>query len=318
MKRCLPAILITVCLASLTWAGCSSPSPYDEGLIWYNGEWVTVEEYEQIKSGEQSSSIDEPIPIINIPPASETGTTDTNTQSNFIYEGGAICVGGDNKPIELIDNPNAKDVTYEELIDFIIDDRTDEKVYSSWYVCADFAEDVHNNAEAVGIKAAWVGVDFENDPIGHAVNAFDTTDKGIVFIDCTGQSLGDRVSQYPFEPCEEWEGVAYVDIGKPYGIIPVHYAQSPSYDFYEQYNEKYYEYEQLLDDYNEEILRYNQEIRGKIYYEGSPELAEIEAWEAELDERSRQLDEFGEDIADCWAEPDSIVSAISIFWHGNG
>ncbi len=273
MKACLPVILITICLASVTWAGCSSQSPYEEGLIRYDGEWVTLEEYERLKSGEQSST--EPPPIINIPSVSET--SDNDAQSNFIYENGAICVGGDNEPIELIDNPEAKNVTYEELIDFILSDPTDEKMYTSWYVCSDFAEEVHNNAESFGIRAAWVGIDFEEDPIGHAINAFETTDKGIVFIDCTGRSLGDVIYQYPFELCEDWESVAYIEIGKPYGIIPLRYAQSPSYDFYEQYTEKCYEFDQLLSDYNEEVLRYNQEITGKIYYEGSAELAEIEA-----------------------------------------
>jgi len=57
MKRLLPAILIVICLASLTWVGCSSPSPYEQGLIRYNDEWITVEEYEQIKGGEQSNNI---------------------------------------------------------------------------------------------------------------------------------------------------------------------------------------------------------------------------------------------------------------------
>jgi hypothetical protein len=263
-------------------------------MIRYNGEWVTVEEYQQIKSGEQ--------PSINIPPANEVETPGILTQAKYIYEDGVLCVGGDNKPIVLIDNPDAKDVSYEELISFIVSDSTDEFIYEPRYVCADFAEKLHNNAEAFGIRAAWVGIDFEDEPIGHAINAFRATDKGIVYIDCTGKSLMDRFLQ-----CEDWESVAYVEIGKPYGIIPIAYAGTPYYDFYEQYTEKCYEYEQLLDEYNAEILR---------YYDIPPE--DIEAWEAELEEIEQELDELGKDLADCWAEPGSIVSNIILHWEPNG
>ena len=94
--------------------------------------------------------------------------------------------GADGHHIKLIDNPNATDPTYQELINFIAADSTDQKRYEKGvYVCSDYAEDIHNNAEAAGIKAAWVSVDFEDECVGHACNAFNTTDKGLVFIDCT-------------------------------------------------------------------------------------------------------------------------------------
>ena len=52
-------------------------------------------------------------------------------------------------------------------------------------VCSDFAEIVHNNAEKAGIKTAWEGCDFTR-ASGHAFNMFSTTDKGTIYIDCTG------------------------------------------------------------------------------------------------------------------------------------
>ncbi len=77
-----------------------------------------------------------------------------------IYEDGAIHVGGDNEPIVLINNPNATNPSYAELVAFINEDTTNHKFYRERgpepYVCSDYAEDVHNNAEGVGIKAAWV------------------------------------------------------------------------------------------------------------------------------------------------------------------
>ena len=104
-----------------------------------------------------------------------------------IYENGALQVGGDGEPIELINNPDATNPTYSELLAFIQEDSTDTNDYLEnpyiGYVCADFAEDVHNNAEAAGIRAAWVSIDFEGSDVGHAVNAFETTDLSLVYID---------------------------------------------------------------------------------------------------------------------------------------
>ena len=53
------------------------------------------------------------------------------------------------------------------------------------YDCSQFSKDVHNNAEAEGIRAAEVLVWFKNEDIGHALNAFLTTDYGLVYVSCT-------------------------------------------------------------------------------------------------------------------------------------
>ncbi|MCK9356298.1 MAG: DUF5667 domain-containing protein [Dehalococcoidia bacterium] len=65
-------------------------------------------------------------------------------------------------------------------------------------ICADFAERLHNNAELAGIRTGYVSIDLEGYPdtqgygipsdAGHALNVFETTDRGRVFIDCTGIS----------------------------------------------------------------------------------------------------------------------------------
>ena len=52
-------------------------------------------------------------------------------------------------------------------------------------VCADFAERLHNNAEKAGIRCGYVIIDSLN----HALNVFETTDKGFVYIDDTGPHL---------------------------------------------------------------------------------------------------------------------------------
>lgn len=92
------------------------------------------------------------------------------------------------RDVRLINNEEATNPTWAELKDFLHSDRTDGNPYiEGQYMCGSFAEDVHNNAEEVGIRAALVGISFEDPTIpSHALNAFKTTDGGLFFIDCTG------------------------------------------------------------------------------------------------------------------------------------
>lgn len=102
----------------------------------------------------------------------------------------------------------ATDPTYEDLIEFIKSDRTDEIEYDYYnFVCADFAQAVHNNAEKAGIKTAWVSIEFEDRDYGHACNAFNTTDRGMIFIDCTGPD--------PYQP-GNWDSIVKIEVGEVY------------------------------------------------------------------------------------------------------
>lgn len=65
-------------------------------------------------------------------------------------------------------------------------------------ICSDFAEMLHNNAEKAGLRCAYVSIDLSGytDPYsygissntGHALVAFNTTDRGLIYIDDTGLS----------------------------------------------------------------------------------------------------------------------------------
>jgi len=102
-----------------------------------------------------------------------------------------VVVGADNEYIELTNNPEAQDVAWSQLRQFLRNDDTDEVIYDDdSFVCADFAEMLHNNAEEAGIRAAYVVIDFVEEGPGHACNAFYTTDLGLVYIDCTGTEEG--------------------------------------------------------------------------------------------------------------------------------
>jgi predicted nucleic acid-binding Zn-ribbon protein len=75
-----------------------------------------------------------------------------------------------------------RDPTWSEVVTFLAADRRDGNTYvPDKYVCWDFAGDVNRNAEAQGIRAGWVYIDFADG--AHAIVAFDTIDRGIVYIE---------------------------------------------------------------------------------------------------------------------------------------
>lgn len=108
-----------------------------------------------------------------------------------------LYMGFGSGPLEFIINDSAVDPTWNELQSFLILDHTDSIVYvENEFVCSNYAERLKNNAENAGIKAAYVYVEFDGCQFAHAINAFNTTDRGLVFIDCTGTdngNSGDRI-----------------------------------------------------------------------------------------------------------------------------
>jgi hypothetical protein len=87
---------------------------------------------------------------------------------------------------------------YWEVRNFINSDKTDTKPYDEdSFNCANFAQEVNNNAENMGIRCAYVTLNLSGPD--HALVAFNTTDRGLVY----------------FEPQEDYE-VKSLEIGKDY------------------------------------------------------------------------------------------------------
>jgi hypothetical protein len=122
--------------------------------------------------------------------------------------------GASGHQIQLLNNLSAVNPTYQQMVDFMKADQTDKIPYNkSSFVCGDFAERLHNNAEKAGYKCAFVSIYFLAGGYGHACNVFNTTDKGLVYVDCTGStdpssaSTWDSIVTQPFS------------IGDPYRTI---------------------------------------------------------------------------------------------------
>ena len=75
-----------------------------------------------------------------------------------------------------------KNPTFEELRNFILKDTTSRKQFVlNQYECRHFATEVDNNAEAAGLRCGFALICYERGQ--HAVVAFDTTDRGLIFIE---------------------------------------------------------------------------------------------------------------------------------------
>jgi len=133
-----------------------------------------------------------------------------SNEKKVIIRGG-ILIGADGHHITLKNNPNAVNTSFTELKSFLQKDTTDQIPYDyGKFVCADFAERLHNNAELAGIKAGFVSINlgpcsYYPTGGGHALNMFQTTDKGLVYIDCTG-----------FQPGINADKIVDLTVGKDY------------------------------------------------------------------------------------------------------
>ncbi len=75
----------------------------------------------------------------------------------------------------------ANNPTFAEMIAFLNSNKVNWQGYSANYDCADFACDLQREAYENGIRCAFVGIDYSVN--GHAIVAFDTTDKGLIYIE---------------------------------------------------------------------------------------------------------------------------------------
>jgi hypothetical protein len=219
--------------------------------------------------------------------------------------------------VNLVNNDDARDVSFAELKSFILSDDTDEGLYiEGVQMCGEFAETLHNNAERHGINAAFVAIHFENEEVGHALNAFNTTDLGLVYVDCTGRGIEETVIDdwSTGEPYEcEYDSIAYIERGNEYGVVGIDKAESLHYDYYAEYSRDCTRLSELMDEYNTEVEAYNEALGGRKKLT-EPEYSQFMAWADELEEMKAELEEMFDRIGYCWAEPLGIVTTVDIYW----
>jgi hypothetical protein len=245
------------------------------------------------------------------------------------------------QPIVLVENNKATDPSYKELVNFLNSDITDQYPYISsvidldssiirsdprrivdkdlWLqiingqasqsiprICADFAETLHNNAEINGIRAGYVSITLSSSTLGHAINVFNTTDKGLVFIDDTGKELQTQnitPGFISFGITDSCDKAGYLEIGRPYGVISLEVADLYGFDYsaYDKWLADKVEFDDLSDQY-ENIQAGRTSIPRSEYYR--------------LQDLMSRMDNLSEQLGGFWGGLDGVVTNYIITWNG--
>ncbi len=225
-------------------------------------------------------------------------------------------LSGVGEPLKLHENALARDPSWQELRTFVLNDNTDEHQYvPDSFVCADFAAMLHDRAEAAGIRAAYVSVDLADGP-GHALDAFNTTDRGLVFIDCNGPGLNIATSEAidSRDVRSDYDKVAYVSTGHEYGLISLDRASQFSYAFYEQREQQWQDYKQQAELYKAKSDAYAQALGGRTVVSDPAEHARIEAMYRELQALRKDLEAREAVLGSYRWEPMGIVTSFYVHW----
>lgn len=163
-------------------------------------------------------------PAIEIPPIQEVMPPTLSPVTPAPPAAGVVPPSAVAPPATMLPaQPTLRNPSWEELKTFLWNDKTDQLTYIyPTFVCGDFAKMLQGNAKEAGWRCAFVEVGLSGYPdwyhygipsnTGHGLNAFETTDRGLVYIDCAG--LPSNVPN-PGN-CDKIVGVA---VGKEY--IPI-------------------------------------------------------------------------------------------------
>lgn len=198
--------------------------------------------------------------------------------------------------------------TWSELEEFLKRDDTDTMSYiEDGFDCTGFALTLRDHAWRCNIRCAYVEVGFSGGK-GHALNVFETADKGLIYIDTT-----------------EADKIAYVEINHPYGTIPLEgvkleyidcsgnsaefwakltYSTHPNpfgYDYYLEYQRRWEFYEESIETYNQAVLAYNSGSTRWSY-------SQLTTWH-------ENLEALEQDLGSIFYEPMQVINSIEVYWN---
>jgi hypothetical protein len=224
--------------------------------------------------------------------------------------------------VSLVNYKNATDPTFSHLMEFLKADKTIETRYNyPNFTCADFARTLHDNAEAGGIRCGFVAIEFydaaidysvydngngkfsppvRSSDIGHGIDVFNTTDRGLVFVDASSQV------DYAGESPEV--RITYLVEGKELNGIDIEWATNTSYSFYESYRKDYlsliYDQRKYYNDRN--ALDAQLLASGSATYEMKLKNDELNSLAIDLNLRESRSGPF--------YYPQGIVKDYTIYW----
>ncbi|MHB8085266.1 MAG: hypothetical protein ACYDHZ_05540 [Dehalococcoidia bacterium] len=237
-----------------------------------------------------------------------------------------IVDAGDVGNVHLVTNPVAKNPTWQQLKDFIKQDKTDDDTYNTVVnPCGAFAETVYNNAEASGIRAAFVAITLGDSNMGHACNAFETTDMGMAYVDCTGMTIQESLSGSDqhlspdgkqariFGQATSHDKIAYVAVGQELGFISMEVADSPEYSYYEQYKARFNIFKNDLEACNAAIVQYNSYADQYNRSRSSSLMTSVNAQKYLVNKLTAQVNSDAAGLGAFWPEM-GVVQGVKIYW----
>ncbi len=95
---------------------------------------------------------------------------------------------------------NATDVSYDNLTAFLAANDIEQLVYADpGYKPVEYAALLHDKAESSGINCTVIGSSIADDMPANAIDAFKTTDKGMVYVDTTAMNVSQANYTVPFD-----------------------------------------------------------------------------------------------------------------------
>ncbi|MFC2003551.1 hypothetical protein ACFLV4_06395 [Chloroflexota bacterium] len=197
--------------------------------------------------------------------------------------------------------------SWAELKAFLDLDDTDSLTYDEdTFDCSGFAITLRDRAWKYGLRCAYVKVRFMEEAIGHTLNAFQTTDKGLVYVDAI-----------------ENDTIAYVQVGKAYGTIVVdrvkpEYIVCPedpakfwgpftrathhnpfSYEYYDSYQQRREFLDKGIEAYNEAAENFNKGV-------GTYTASQLRSWGENLNALKQDLVIVNQTMG--------VVNKVIVYW----
>lgn len=213
-----------------------------------------------------------------------------------------------NKLLARINKSDLKNVTWPEVVDILKRDNTDKLEYKKdVFDYEGFALTLRDRLARYGIRCAFVELEYPQGA-GRAINAFETTDKGIIYIDEVGN-----------------DQIAYVEKERPYGALCLDAVKTDyiscegkpeefwtdlvwkkfdnplSYDYYQLYLQRADFYAKSVTAYNKAVAEFNS---------GS------QLWpEAQITNWRNNLTALKGDLGSCATKPEQAVQNIELYWN---
>lgn len=235
-------------------------------------------------------------------------TYDQNEENNATIELNTLQIDYQDVP-SMLNDPTLKNPTWAELEEFLKQDETDMLVYDSLsFDCTGFAITLRDQAWINGFRCGFVEVSFVKEGSGHALNAFQTIDKGLVYVDAIGN-----------------DKIAYLQLGQCYGVITMDAVKSEyidcnrkstafldlltwdtdpilfSYDYYINYQDRFELYRESAKEYNIAIEEYNKGSKEYSY--------------SELVDWYDNLEALYLDLGSIFYDPMDIVENVQVYWN---